>query len=245
VTDRSVSVEFLSPEVVVRVDQRMLDFTEAMWRAIDALWQAELRERPGLFDGKILTFRGREKDTITAGVAPYRCFVARRRDPELLPLGDLEPLAVSGLVRSRGCVAFARRSSAVTQSPGMLELVPSGGIELSCVRADGTVDHREQLLRELAEETGLGRDQVVQAEPIALLHDHRDGVTDIGYIIDLADHAVPLPRPEWCGDWEYETRFWVPERDLPRFLAEHARELVPVSISLCRVFLARQQMEKA
>jgi HAD superfamily hydrolase (TIGR01509 family) len=229
------TVEQISDGFRVMASSEPLSLGETERRRVDALWEEALCQRPHLFDGTLFAVSGRDGDVLHGRFVAYRNYLAQRRDPSLGL--RMVPLGVSGLVVCAGQVAFARRTENTTQYPGRMELVPSGGIDAGSLRADGTVDHRAQLVRELAEETGITEEDIIRIEPMALVRDRVDPVLDVASVIEVAATArasVEGAITERSG--EYRALRWVPVAELTSFVERHRDELVPASRALCELF---------
>ena len=164
---------------------------------IAEIWERE-SQKHSLTDGDILCYAGHrlveEKLQIDAYHSRYRNFVAQFLD-ETIPL-QVRPLGVSGLIRDPDGKTLAARRGKVTEYPGRLELVPSGGIDASHVRS-GRGDFTSQILEELEEETGIHRSAVSRVSATCLIHDAKNGVVDLGCVIELnADLASIFPSVE-------------------------------------------------
>jgi len=203
----------------------------ALAARVDALFEAERARRGGaLWNGALLAFVAREGSLVRGRFVEYKRFLAQRLDPSLAAALDVVPLAVGGLLRRAGAVAFGRRPGDVTQYPGFLELAPSGGLGRSSALRDGTIDFRRQLLDELEEETGISRAAVLRVEPFALVRDQ--GVLDLVAEIDLFPDAEAAAAR--AAD-RYRALEWIGEADLPAFAARRRAEIVPGSLAALRV----------
>lgn len=165
VTDLTLEVVGdLAPEPAVRAE-------------IDALWAAAIIERPHLFDGPGLSVVSVDGGCLRVVRTSYRYVMAARRSPRLRQLLQMRTLAVSGVLTCPQGVVLGRRGPEVTQGPGSWELVPSGGVE-PC-RDGSAPDLRNQILKELGEEVGLGPDQVRVGKPLGMVEDTDSGVIDV------------------------------------------------------------------
>ncbi len=201
----------------------------SMRRAVDALWARECAARPELRDGSVLgharTLRVGRTLRIEARAWPYRVVLAALRDPALgiAPA----PLGVSGAVRDvRGRLLVGRRG-AVTEYPGWLELVPSGG--LPAPERPGPDAPLEQLLAELAGETRIPREAVNSVVPLGLVRDELSQVLDVGAAISLHSDGDGLGDALARGD-EYTETFWLGPDELED--AAGAGPVVPASLGL-------------
>jgi len=189
-----ISVVPLPPGVsVVEVPAPTLPSADTLSR-IDAIWQEERERRGGrVTNGRIFSVSHRDGATFKVWQSQYKWWIAQRRDPTLFQTLALRPLAVSGVMRLAEGLVFARRAAGNTQDPGMWELAPSGGVDQSCRRHDGTIAAAEQILVEAEEELAIPRDAfVVPPEPIAVMEDGEDHVVDIVFELRPGFSAMQL-----------------------------------------------------
>jgi hypothetical protein len=179
-----VRVEFSHPAPIV---------PPAVAAKIDKIWQAEIaRSRPP-FNGSLFSVVSHEPRLISGWRAEYKSFVAQRREPSLFDVLKVRPLAVTGLLLCPDGVIFGKRSSNVEQDKKLWELVPSGGVDGSLLRPDGSIDLGSQLLMELTEETGIEHEQIAgQPKPFVLVEDKMSHVLDAGVMLrtDLSGQNI-------------------------------------------------------
>jgi hypothetical protein len=174
--------------------------------AVEAFWsQAQAESGGRLFNGKLLHFlearQANGVNEIRGVFVEYKVYLASRSNPELDL--DVRPMGISGaLVVEGGWAVLARRASTVTHYPGQLELVPSGGIDASCLQADGVVDHRAMLLDELREEVGLEAGSEVRISDLALIEDTLESVLDICMLVEH-----PISREEVLTSFHVSTEY--------------------------------------
>lgn len=122
----------------------------------------------------------------------------------------------------------------MTAYAGFFELVPSGGIETSCILPNGVVDFRHQLLKELKEEVGLSDIRTSAITPFALVFDLNDGVCDLCSEIELGEPR-DLIASRLIPNEEYEAFEFIEKGALNEFCAQHYGEIVPTSLAIMRV----------
>ncbi|HEX4352402.1 MAG TPA: hypothetical protein VHZ95_05795 [Polyangiales bacterium] len=224
---------------------RVIAVPERTWnddvqQRVAELWAEEQRRSPALFEGTLLTFVARTDAGLLGRFVDYRYYVAQRRDPSLRSELAITPLSVCGLIDCAGEVAFAERSADSTQYPGAIELIPSGGIDKAQLREDGSVDHRAQLVQELAEETGIGAAEIVSVQMAALLRDEIDEVVDIASIIVVTPAARAIAeRTIARGTGEHRALVWIAIAALSDYLDRHRASMVPTSHALASLYLRR------
>ena len=128
---------------------------------IDAHWAQAQAEKPGLFDGRVLMARDLAvaDDALTGTVADvgYKPFLCWRDFG--FPGDELCNLFAMPALRASDGAFLLGRMSAGTANAGRLYF-PCGTPEPADLGPDGRVDLDSNILRELAEETGLLRDDV-------------------------------------------------------------------------------------
>ncbi len=218
--------------VVDRVDARIVG--ERRLPAEDearvvSLWDAARLADPRLFDGRVVCYRRHVLDGeglhVELDLCPYRHVFARLHSLALP--GRLTPVGVSGIaIDSVGNVLIARRAR-VTEYPGFLECVPSGGV---AAPSGDRVDLVAQVATELAEEAaGLAWQRI---DPLGIVTDELHGTFEVGFVV----RCDRLPRDLGDTD-EYVDYQVVPLVQLPGFLAD--RPTVPTTRKLVRLALRR------
>lgn len=218
----------------------------AQWDAeIEHIWADEQRRNPTLYDAMLFcsTSFGVECGVavVRGGFVRYSQHIAARKDPRI-PLGGV-PVGVSGLllVARNGVehtVLGTRQASAAT-SAGRLELVPSGGVDASCLGPGGAPDHQAMLLAELEEETGIAAAEALCVEDFLLAQDRETGILDLCQLIRLAPEATRRLRLD--GGGEYDGLHVLPLAQALEKL--EARPCVAVSRTMLQVLL-HQAKEK-
>lgn len=182
----------------------------APWDAeIGRIWADEQRRNPTLYDAMLFystSFNVEHGVAVIRGdFVRYSQHMAAKRDPRI-PLGGAA-VGVSGLllVARNGVehtVLGTRQASAAT-SAGRLELVPSGGIDTSCLGPDGVPNHQAMLLAELEEETGILATKALCVVDFLLVQDRETNILDLCQLIRLAPEAMRRMRLA-DGGGEYE-----------------------------------------
>jgi hypothetical protein len=203
-------------------------------RRIESIWCAEqARRSTPMFNGELFSLLTQSRDRLTGRFVEYRWFVAQQRAPELFEHLRVRPLAVSGLLVGPDGVVFGERSMSSTQDPGRWELAPSGGLDRSCLRGDGSVDCVAKLLEELVEETGCPATAVTACEPFVLVEDVESRVFDIGVALrtELRGPEI-VKRHRDSSNREYTALELVPLAELADFVTRRSSGLVDISRAL-------------
>jgi hypothetical protein len=166
--------------------------------AVAAAWAGAMAQRPGLFNGVLLSAVADSSGTLQVRQAEYRHFVAQRRRPELATRLQVNPVAVSGLVVTNDDRwIFGRRGEAVTQYPLHVESVPSGTLDERALAGQAprpglVLDPMICLMAELSEEAGIGSDDVADVQPVGLFLDVEERTYDIAYLLRLRRSAAEI-----------------------------------------------------
>ena len=200
-------------------------------RAVDAAWQTIRSAEPQLFDGRLLSVRDlRVVDGtvhIEAEVVGYRDFVVHRRG--LADLG-VRPLGVTGITRAGDGVLLGRRTSRVTQYPGLWEPVPAGSVSPS--DAPDVLEH--QLFAELREEAGIGRDEVEAIAVVGVVDDEADHVVDLCFVISVPEAVARRAVAEHKNPGEHD-ELALRSAGAARELAGDAATAVPTMAPMLRL----------
>jgi hypothetical protein len=217
------------------IAQDPIPFSKEQEARIEAIWQDELKRRQGLlFNGTLLEFVEIQGPRITGRFVQYKEYVASRKDPAGVGR-EIRPLSVSGLTWFKDCVGFGTRANHVRNYPGWLELIPSGGIDKSCVGHDGQIDYHAQLLTELAEETGVGREHVVSMRPFGLILDKAERTYDI--CLELVTDLSDVCRASVCSTLSEYSQFTLLSRQqLGQYVRDYINQLVPTSVAILEMF---------
>ena len=141
--------------------------------------------------------------------------VAQIEQPGLLAELGVRSLAVCGMLRCPGGVVLGLRHRAANYQPGMWQLAPAGSVDSGAVGADGTIDLRRQLLRELREELGVVPDVVDEPQPLCIVEYAESHICDLGLGLvtslsaeaGLAAPAAAATRStselQWCRRWDW------------------------------------------
>lgn len=181
---------------------------------VDGLWLQEKERRGGsLFDGKILSVETLSPALITCRLSEYRYLTAQRLRPSLYSDLGVRPLAVTGFLMCQQGLVLGLRSGSNSQDQGLWEVVPSGGLDLQCLKADPThmempakVDYLAQVRTELLEEIGLSWAAIDSCQTLCLIEDTDEKVVDI--VVQLRaprlDFDQVLESHRQSGSAEYE-----------------------------------------
>lgn len=209
-----------------------IELSDATHQAIEEVWQEAQEQHAGrLFDGKVLSLISSAEHGLLAGFVDYKRFLAYLRKPSLRKVLGIKPLSLSCITHTDQAILVGRRSEKVSQYPLWYELAPSGGIDAEAARGE-CIDIVDQALRELTEETGLDRADVLSVRPFALVTDVFTGMAEVCVDISLIPGRDRLPL---SATPEYATLQWVDYVDLPQFLQTHMSRIVPLSLHLLKL----------
>ncbi len=228
-----ITVHDLSPNVEVLVGSGAAAAAPGVEKAVTAAWKAERGKRRDLFDGTLFSVERFSTGRIFGRFVPYRYLIAQRARPELFESLRVRPLAVSGLLACAEGVVFGRRGADLTDTPGIWELVPSGGVDSKAADSSGRVDLRRQIATELAEEVGLGTGDLASAEFFCAIEDSVSQTIDIGIAMTspLTADAVRA-RHAGCKNREYDAIEIIEVAALPEFATGLGEQLLAVSRAL-------------
>lgn len=183
---------------VVAVDACRLSLHDAPWRyiedhatAIAAHWQKRVTENPAFFDGTVYVLRSFDITnsvfSATLSPVPFSAFLHWRDGGGFDH--DVRDAFGSAIVRSRdGHVMLGR------QSPGHLNsglaYFPGGFLDHRDARANGTIDLDASIARELAEETGLGPNELRRRPGYLITYEGRHISIGVEFRSSLGTHEL-------------------------------------------------------
>ena len=227
----------IAEDLIVRVTRPLPDLPARLDAQVETLWRtAAARVAAGgagtLFNGRVFSADRITPTEITGHITEFRRIVAQMEQPALFADLALRPLAVCGVVRCADGIPVGRRHPASIYQPGLWQLPPAGSVDPSAIDADGRVDLRAQVLRELEEELGVAGTQIDLVRPLCAVEHPGSHVTDIGLL--LTTHltgAQVLTAHRTRGNTEYDPLLCIPFADLSDFVARTGADLVPPAIS--------------
>ncbi|MDP3507629.1 MAG: hypothetical protein Q8T09_06530 [Candidatus Melainabacteria bacterium] len=215
-----INVYEFQEDGLVELVEPAVSISDALRGQIDSLWLKEKERRSGsLFDGKILSVVELSSRLITCRLSEYRYLTAQRLNPSLYPDLNVRPLAVTGYLLCRQGLVLGLRSRLNSQDQGLWEVVPSGGLDLQCLKAGfsqgelpSKVDYIAQVRAELLEEIGLSWDAIDSCQTLFLLENTDEKVVDIAVRLQAPrlDFAELVEMHKRSGSAEYERLMILP-----------------------------------
>lgn len=206
-----------------------LKLSDVTMQRIEKIWRREKQKRQDrLFNGKVLSLIEYDQEGLLAEFIEYKRFLAYVLEPSLRKDLNVKPLSLSCITHTSRALLLGRRSQTVLQYPLWFELAPSGGID-----ADSSVGERidvvGQAFRELKEETGYSLTEVQQLNPFALVYDSSTGVYEICIEIMMKPET---DQQKLAPTQEYDLLTWVSKDELPSFIQQNEKNIVPLSLHL-------------
>lgn len=175
----------------IRVDQTSVwPFEEDNRSAIEDHWRQAQNHNPHLWNGRVLKLTSHSfEDGVLSGICHETSFAAflAWRDWGA-PDRTTRNLFGSALIRSREGFLLYGVMSERTANPGKI-YPPGGNIDMADVTEHGRVNVFGSLYRELAEETGLRADQVIEGQTFAVFEGPR---LCIGKVMNVDQPAEEL-----------------------------------------------------
>jgi hypothetical protein len=199
---------------------------------VEEIWRNEkVRRGDALFNGQLFSVQYACSSSIIGCLAEYKFFLAQRRDPSLWRALCIRPLAVQGVLLCADGVVFGLRADHVEQDAGQWELVPSGAIDGSTRKPDGSIDLVQHVLVELVEETGIGAVEMKSPpRAFAMVNDADTHVSDVGFILRTSlskvDVMIAFASLE---NREYVALEIIPIAQLAEFIKSRGQTLTRVS----------------
>ncbi|MGH7191171.1 MAG: hypothetical protein ACREF0_18530 [Acetobacteraceae bacterium] len=231
------TVHEVSPGLEITIVRDAPILPPAIEAEVECLWRsAEERLAGVLFNGRVFSADAIAPGRVSGHFTEFRRIVAQTTRPELFAALGLRPLAVNGIVRLADGILIGKRSLRTAYQAGMWQLPPAGSVDPAALVDGGKIDLALQLLKELAEETGIVAARTAVGAPLCVVEHPLSHVLDIGIPIILAlDAAAALAAHAAAGNGEYDPLRVVPLPELAGTLAALGGTLVPSA----RIFLAR------
>ncbi|MGD0430274.1 MAG: hypothetical protein ABSA58_04215 [Acetobacteraceae bacterium] len=223
----------VTSNVEVRITREMPSLPAALEARIDSIWAravARIESADGgqLFNGLIFSIDTIAPDRITGHLTEYRRLVAQCEDTSLFPDLGIRSLAACGVLSCADGIVIGRRPAGAIYQPGMWQLCPAGSVDEGARRADGTMDHRAQLLTEIREELGLDAEALGEIIPLCVVEHPGSHVSDLGMAVSTElDASAVLEAHRTRGNREYDPLRIIPIPELPIFLNWAGASLVP------------------
>lgn len=145
-----------------------------------------LQAHPAMFDGPILMVAAAAPERIAVYAATYAWHTADRAEPLPATHGGLG--VQLALVDEAGALLWQRRTEAVDHPGGWT-------ISVAGTAVPG-IDLEGQIAAEASEELGLGRGDLVDLRPMALVEDRRGRTVQVVFRAGLAASARIAPQPD-------------------------------------------------
>lgn len=231
------TVHEVSPGLEIAIVREAPILPPAIEEEVERLWRSANERLAGvLFNGRVFSADAIGGGRISGHFTEFRRIVAQTSRPELFAALGLRPLAVNGIVRLSDGILIGKRSLRTAYQAGMWQLPPAGSVDPGALKEGGQLDLARQLLKELAEETGIIAARTAVGAPLCMVEHPLSHVLDIGLPIMLSlDAAAALAAHAAAGNGEYDPILAVPESELAGALAGLGGTLVPSA----RIFLAR------
>lgn len=215
----------VSPSFVVKVENETREpLPHFVLKRIDEIWEHEKAILGSvLFNGSLLSAVRFNEHELIGRIVEYKYYMAQMRDPSLKEYLELLPLGVSARTFAGNSVLMGRRSDKVFLDRGMLECVPSGGVDLHACRED-RVDMRRQIEIELHEETGLPVSYIQNYSVLGFVVS--EGICEICVELILDES---LKETDLAINDEYSEFMWIPQEEIAGFVKQRAAEIIPVS----------------
>jgi hypothetical protein len=226
-------IDFLIEDCCIHKNKEILDKVNCTWNTYSLLENNFLFNSPMCFLSRIEEIGSHA--FLHVFFLDYKYYIAQRNG---LSLG-LVPVAVSGVLLScfeRNIYAvLAKRSQNVTQYPGAVEFIPSGGLNDHSLNSIGDLDPLRALKDEFEEEVGLSYDVIDDVEFMSVIKDIRDNVLDICYAMKTNVSPDIIKKHINCCA-EYDDVVVLPAGNLyENLLADYCPNVVPTTLALAKI----------
>lgn len=206
------------------------DFDENIIKESNFIWNEKIKENPKLYNDNIISLNSFDKDIIHCDKIEFKLFVAQYSNIELRKAIRIKPLGVSAITLIDNFFVIGKRSSEVFMNPKHYENAPSGSIEEEVIDND-EINVTDQILKELYEELGFQREDILEIKPIYLAEDHQSNYADIYFKIIIN----PMCKEKLIINPEYDEILLLPKDQLSEHLKK--KKYVPLSKYVLEIFL--------
>lgn len=230
---KTIHIQRVNADFRVEIENSNCRIFPGYKEQVEKIWKEELKKRH-VFNGEVLTLKELNPSQANGQFVHYDSYIAQLREPKLREAFNIIPLGVSALLQACDHVLVAKRADDVTQYPGYYELAPSGSLDREALKGE-EIDYKEQILKEMEEETAISREFVATIEPFAVIHDEE------GMVMDLCSHVklLDLPYLELKPTAEYASFSWVPCSQIFDFVVDRQEDFVPTSLGIVKEVLKR------
>ncbi|MBS0959485.1 NUDIX hydrolase [Acetobacter thailandicus] len=226
----------LFPACDIKVTQPPGTLSPEIQTEASHIWAKACEARPELFNGCVFSADHVSRTCITGHWTEYRLVLAQMKNPSLFSKLKLNPLAVTGLLRTpQGYVLGRRHPSSVYQG-NFWQSPPAGSIEKR--EASDAVNLKEQLLAEAEEELGLPPDSIEVSSPRLIVRHPGTRILDV--CLYMTTHLT-FDAVETCwkqsGNTEYDQLILLTDQHIAQWAKRP--DLLPTSKALlnCRPVL--------
>ncbi len=219
----------------IEVCEKKHSYSIPVQTEVERIWKKEKEARgDALYNGKLLSLLSMDATCLVGEVVDYKHFLAQHSDPSLFEKIKIVPVAVTGIVSVENKYLIGKRSKRVLTHQGLMEFVPSGGVEQGIMQS-GTLYPSQQLLLELFEETGMELTVVEAITPFAVIKQGIQGPVDICAHIRLNPQALQHAAFPANEHLFFE---WKTKEELYHDISKNPTNYVPLTIELIKFFLS-------
>jgi len=211
-------------------------------KKISEIWKREFKSNKKLFDGKAFTLNNIVQHPnnleIEGEFIDYKTIIVDRKHPTLNL--QIKQIGISGFTiineKTDSFVLFSVRSDSTTEYPGYFELVPSGNLDESALKKDGTLDYKTKIIEEFEEESGLERKFLNSVSTLGLVKDNINRVYDVVCLLELSNKIKEL-KSSFQSVSEYKEPLFIETKNLENFMKEKSNKIVPTSKAIMKLHL--------
>ena len=217
------------------VKESNIKFSDDVNNEIEKIWNKLSKQNNSLFDGIspiVLNIKNQINTTLVeCTFINYKTIIADRLNPTLNI--NINQIGVSGvLILNDDTLVFGQRSNSLTEYPSMLELIPSGNLDMKDTK-NGQIDYISKLKKEFEEETGISDNIINSIQPLCLVKDHINRTFDVCCKLHIDKNSSEFFNLFYSND-EYQKILLIPFDDLDSFLSKNDAKLVPTSKAILK-----------
>ncbi|MCV0393554.1 MAG: HAD family hydrolase [Nitrosopumilus sp.] len=224
-------------DIVVNLKKHNLVFSKEIKGEIARIWKELKNKNNSLFDSKspvvIDIKKNKTKTTINVFFTDYKTILADRKKPKLGI--KVNQLGVSGVILlNDNKLVFAKRGKFSTEYPGMIELVPSGNIDISDIK-DNKIDYISKIKKEFEEEIGISNKQILEVKPLGIVKDNKNKIYDICCRLKIRINENEFLQ-KFQNSTEYTKPFLIDLKEINTFHNKNIEKIIPTSNAVIEYF---------
>ena len=219
-----ISVHPLPPSFQIRLTSP-LSLSRQLEKRINDLWMAALSSTNSrLFNGLIFSATSAGPEGILGRFVEYKYYLAQQMDIRLLPVLNIKPVCLSGVLTCQDGLVFGKRQDWFATRPGIWGLTPSGCLTPDTFATDGSVDYVKAFLYALKDDLNIEAHYLSDLSHNSLIVENSVGGKGYSLVMNaqIALSSLAIKRCHInAKEDKYSEIAVIPPEDVEEFLSTH------------------------